>query len=261
MSKGPKIRDIDYCEDLTGKTIGRLTIISLDKDSPKRRWKCVCSCGNTVIKTVAYFRYSPTPSCGCFGIERIQRQGWNNKKKNTWDENIYSDDNGRYRIGYTLNTNQPFYVDMEDFDKVKDFTWYEHHPAKHSPNFKTLIANIGCRVQKMHIFLGFEYCDHVDRNEFNNRKYNLRKASQKDNTRNSSLGINNNTGFIGVNRFGKNGEKWRARIMVDRKEISLGYFDDIEDAIKARLKGELKYFGSEFAPQRHLFEQYGIEAN
>ena len=31
MSKGPKIRDIDYYEDLTGQTIGRLTIVSLDK--------------------------------------------------------------------------------------------------------------------------------------------------------------------------------------------------------------------------------------
>ena len=74
MSKGPKIRNIDYYEDLTGQTSGRLTIVSLDKDSPKRRWTCVCSCGNTVTKTVAYFRYSPTPSCGCFGVERIQQQ-------------------------------------------------------------------------------------------------------------------------------------------------------------------------------------------
>ena len=47
--------------------------------------------------------------------------------------------------------------------------------------------------------------------------------------------------------------------MADGKEINLGYFDNIEDAVKARLEGELKYFGAEFAPQRHLFEQYGIE--
>ena len=90
MSKGPKIRDIDYYEDLTGQTIGRLTIVSLDKDSLKRRWRCVCSCGNIVTKTVAYFRHSPNPSCGCVGKEKIQQQGWDNKKKNVWDENIYS---------------------------------------------------------------------------------------------------------------------------------------------------------------------------
>ena len=150
---------------------------------------------------------------------------------------------------------------MEDFDKVKDFTWYEHHPAKHSPNFKTLIANVGYHVQKMHIFLGFKYYDHIDHNEFNNRKYNLRKASQKDNVRNSALRTNNRTGFIGVSKSCRNEKPWHARIMADGKEINLGYFDNIEDAVKARLEGELKYFGSEFAPQRHLFEQYGIEVN
>ena len=35
-------------------------------------------------------------------------------------------------------------------------------------------------------------------------------------------------------------------------------FDDIDDAIRARLQAEQDYFG-EFAPQRHLFEQYNIK--
>ena len=34
----------------------------------------------------------------------------------------------------------------------------------------------------------------------------------------------------------------------------------IDDAIKARLLAEVKYFG-DFAPQRHLFKQYGIEVD
>ena len=33
---------------------------------------------------------------------------------------------------------------------------------------------------------------------------------------------------------------------------------DIEDAKVARLKAELKYFGNEIAPQRHLFKEYNI---
>ena len=36
------------------------------------------------------------------------------------------------------------------------------------------------------------------------------------------------------------------------------YFKTKEVAIISRLKAELKYFGKEFAPQRHLFEEYGI---
>jgi hypothetical protein len=45
--------------------------------------------------------------------------------------------------------------------------------------------------------------------------------------------------------------------MIDAKQIHLGMFENKEDAIKARLEAEAKYFG-DFAPQRHLFEQYKI---
>lgn len=45
--------------------------------------------------------------------------------------------------------------------------------------------------------------------------------------------------------------------MLNRKTIYLGVFNNKEDAIKARLQAENKYFG-EFAPQRRLFSQYGI---
>ena len=38
----------------------------------------------------------------------------------------------------------------------------------------------------------------------------------------------------------------------------LGHFDNKDDAIRARLNAEVKYFG-EFAPQKHLYEQYGIK--
>ncbi len=44
---------------------------------------------------------------------------------------------------------------------------------------------------------------------------------------------------------------------INKKKKHLGYFINKEDAIKARLIAEKEYFG-EFAPQRHLFEQYEI---
>jgi len=52
--------------------------------------------------------------------------------------------------------------------------------------------------------------------------------------------------------------KWCSRIKHDDIDYYLGVHSDKEEAIKIRLKAELKYFGLEFAPQRHLFEQYGI---
>lgn len=45
---------------------------------------------------------------------------------------------------------------------------------------------------------------------------------------------------------------------MNNKTKYLGSFKNKEGAIKARLEAEAKYFG-EFAPQKHLFEQYGIK--
>ena len=53
-------------------------------------------------------------------------------------------------------------------------------------------------------------------------------------------------------------QNWLAQIKYNYKRYFLGYYDKFEDAVKARLNAELQYFGMELAPQRHLFEQYGI---
>lgn len=81
MSKGPKIRDIDYYEDLTGQTIGRLTIVSLDQDSPKRRWKCVCSCGNTVTKPLRIFGTALPPLVGALEKKKYSNRDGKIKRK------------------------------------------------------------------------------------------------------------------------------------------------------------------------------------
>lgn len=71
----------------------------------------------------------------------------------------------------------------------------------------------------------------------------------------STIGRANTTGVIGVSPTG-NG-KYQASIGFHKKQIYLGKFENIEDAVKARLNGEFKYYG-EKAPQKHLFEKYKI---
>jgi len=61
----------------------------------------------------------------------------------------------------------------------------------------------------------------------------------------------NKTGHCGINNV--NG-KYRARICVNGKSIHLGYFDNIEDAIKARKRGEEQYF-------KPILEKYNKEAD
>ena len=52
---------------------------------------------------------------------------------------------------------------------------------------------------------------------------------------------NNTTGVTGVNYI-KNIKKWNASIFFKGKKINLGYFKNIDDAIKARKEAEEKYF-------------------
>lgn len=62
---------------------------------------------------------------------------------------------------------------------------------------------------------------------------------------NSGSRSDSTSGVRGVN-YAKREKLWRARIRINKKEISLGYFELKEDAIKSRLEAEKRYFG-EFA--------------
>jgi len=87
--------------------------------------------------------------------------------------------------------------------------------------------------------------DHINGDKLDNRKQNLRIYTIKQNIINSKISKNNTSGYTGVS-FRKNRNVYRANIMVNRKQIYLGSFERIEDAVLARKKAEEKYFG-EFA--------------
>lgn len=136
-------------------------------------------------------------------------------------------------------------VDAENAEKVKKYSWCISKTGYP-------IANIGGKVTKLHRFLlGIEkqkeIVDHINGNPLDNRRINLRICTCAENNRNCKLSKNNSTGHTGVSRIKSTG-KFRARIMLDRKEIRLGHFDTYEEAVKAREQAEIKYFG-EFAPR------------
>lgn len=99
--------------------------------------------------------------------------------------------------------------------------------------------------------------DHKNRNALDNRKSNLRLATKSQNAMNTKIPSNNASGVIGVS-LNKKTNKWRAYISINGKRIEFGQYKDFNEAVKSRLLGEKKYFG-EFAPQQHLYKQYGIE--
>jgi hypothetical protein len=84
--------------------------------------------------------------------------------------------------------------------------------------------------------------DHINNDKSNNNVENLRWASNVENGRNRSMHINNTSGIKGIHFIGKR-NKWRALIKHNRKLIHLGYFDNKNDAIIARVNKAKEFFG------------------
>jgi len=161
-----------------------------------------------------------------------------------------------FGIGYTRK-GEIFYFDLEDYEKIKPHCWHVGGRGR-------LVARNsagGTEIKFHRLVMDFPdhplEIDHIDRNQLNNRKENLRICSRKENGRNIGISKNNTSGVTGVHHRKDTG-RYAPKIEVEGVAIRLGNYLDIDDAIRARLQAEKKYFG-EFAPQKHLFEKYGIE--
>lgn len=82
--------------------------------------------------------------------------------------------------------------------------------------------------------------DHINHNKRDNRICNLRDVSTLENNRNKSITSKSKTGVHGV-RFIKSRNKYKANIVVNKKEVFLGYYLNVEDAIIARKNAEKQY--------------------
>ena len=171
--------------------------------------------------------------------------------------NHYEERDG-YIVGLTLNTNEEFYFDSFNYELVKPYCWFAHTFSDGYRRLETRDAKSNKIISIAELF-GCRGYDHCNRNTFDNRIQNLRPATCAENARNISISKNNSSGIIGVG-WNKATQQWHARIGFNYDSLELGFFTSKNDAIIARLQAELKYYGPQFAPQRHLFEQYGIIA-
>ena len=83
--------------------------------------------------------------------------------------------------------------------------------------------------------------DHINRNRPDNRIANLRDVSHKQNGQNASKPSNNTSGYQGLCWY-KRDSKWLASITHNYKQIHLGYFTNIEEALSARKAAEKLYW-------------------
>lgn len=250
-------------EDLTGMAFGNWKVLyrAPDKESKGGRkraaYVCECQCEKKTQKIILAqnLKSGWSKSCGCLVSKINSEKGRQRRKGNTYDLDTYE-----YGVCYFIS-GRYFIFDKEDYEKINKFTWCED---KDGYAVSTIIkegTNKRYTYRVHRVILGVQdkklEVDHKNRKVWDNRKNNLRITNHRNNSYNCSVQKTNTSGFTGVS-YVKSTGKWRAFLCRNKKYLLSEYFLSKEDAIKARLKAELKYYGIEYAPQRHLFKEYGI---
>lgn len=212
--------------DLTGQKFGNLIVIKrIENIGDKIQWLCICNCNrhNEVKVRASDLTLGKIRSCGCL--------------RNTNRYEI----NDEYIIGITEDGD--FQIDNEDYEKVSKYVWHKNTDGYFE---STIYQNGIAKTLSMSRYImnvnDDRIVDHENHDISNNRKYNLRVCNDAESTRNRGLFINNTSGKTGVVWHKKN-RKWIVKITVNYKIIYLGSYKNKEDAIKARIEAEHKYFG------------------
>lgn len=92
-----------------------------------------------------------------------------------------------------------------------------------------------------------EFTDHVNGDKLDNRRENLRIASNSENQRNRGKPSNNTSSYKGVS-WHRSAGKWQAQIMVNGKSMYLGLFTTPEAAHEAYTATAEKLHGEFWKP-------------
>ena len=229
-------------KDLTGEKMFNWVVLKRvenNKDG-KAQWLCECQCENKTKEILLTSQLNgKKKSCGCL------RQKMRVESLRSFYENEYIFTEEECLI-VANNTKNKFSIDIEDYKKVKSYSWYETKRGY-------LATTINRKTIFLHrLVLGLENTnegtvDHIFHtkegyNSFkNNHKSNLRITTQNKNGINKKVSIRNTSGKSGVyldKRYGK----WKAYITYQYKRYNLGSYETFEEAVEAREEAERKYF-------------------
>lgn len=129
-------------------------------------------------------------------------------------------------------------IDVEDIPKVEGFNWnssgcgYAHRRLKG-------------KILYLHRFINNstpgEFTDHINGDKLDNRKNNLRSATNAQNLFNMKPHKDGSSQYKGV-YWAKGKGKWRARIQAEGRGRHIGYYECEEDAALAYDREAIKYF-------------------
>ena len=179
-------------------------------------------------------------------------------RKNVVNNYVLKEEYVELEIIRTNETSITTIFSLEDYDFIRQFRWtFKYDNKNDAPRIRATTGPFVGKDMSTILLEGTteKFVDHINRNTLDNRRENLRIVTPHQNAINTSTSNRNTTGILGVRIDERN--KWESRLCVNGKNMRLGRFNTKEEAIIARLKAE-KYYLGEFAPQKHLFEEYGI---
>lgn len=154
----------------------------------------------------------------------------------------------RERLNYDPETGKLFWKDHEGMPKHWRTRWAGKEALTHIRSDGYYNGNVDYIKLTRHrvawaIYYGKwpeQEVDHINGVKTDNRISNLREVSHKENMRNASMRKDNASGVNGVYWY-KRDKKWRVQVKVNGKFKSLGYFDTLEEAAKARQEANERY--------------------
>lgn len=202
--------------DLTGEKYGRLAVIKeVEPVGYKRRYLCKCDCGNEKIVKMDKLRDGTTTSCGCYNKERVsETQSLDLTGKTFGKLTVLKRSDKKSRHRYTI-----WECQCECGNKTE---------VKGSSLMEGVSTSCGCN-KKEH---GKEMQKKLEKT--------YRKNGVLTSNLISKLSKDNTSGFKGVS-YAKDRKKYRAYITIKKKQIKLGDFNTLEEAVEARRKAEEKY--------------------
>lgn len=195
-------------------------------------------------------KFGNTRYC-CAHAHQMDRYGYIKALTKYIPNEIKLDDSGEFAWVILRDKNEndiaKAKISCEDIVKV----------SKHKFNLQNAGYANSTSAGLLHRFvLSEKQVDHINRDRLDCRRENLRSATVKENHHNRSKVGDGTSKIIGVS-WRSDRKKWRAYITLDKQQISLGMYENEQDAILARLKAEIQYF-QEFAPQNDIAKKYGI---
>lgn len=127
-------------------------------------------------------------------------------------------------------------IDIQDIELVKNIKWSYANGYVRNSNQNIIMHRLITNAPEGMVV------DHINRDPLDNRRFNLRICTQTQNLMNKVVRKDASSGVKGV-FYHKRDKLWIARIHANSKRIRLGGFKNKNDAIKARQKAEIKYFG------------------